>query len=553
MQFASRCLNWVLAPALRWIWIFSAGYRHVLSGSCQSSCPWDSSVARRPSCCVAPAKWPKAPLTAWRLRVLQGPAREDRPNPALLGFRVFGFFFHFARFAFPVLAAAVVAAVSFYGNLGEVLYKGFENVNLILKEVDGSRQPPDAFSGDPLTHLFLLIVAKIFLTAVCQSSGQVGGLFAPALFIGACLGGLVGRSLRDFLWPWALWLPELPIFKSEGPFVFSVPATYAIVGMAACLGSICNVPLTAVVLLLELAGGKDYGVVLPTVAAVGTLSSKRDPYSLVRCCCKLGLDLPDSCKVWLCTWKTCCLGDTGCQRTPHRRQKAIGSADFAEPARPRHLQLHAPKVRSDSTRRSLLLVTSSGNAPKATGEPLRLLCRCEFAGEAAEGLSIMNSHSRFAAGAAARRQKPKILRRLTVPLSRRAVLRSPLSSRCALRRVLRCSQDAPSATAPGNQVHAPGSCAARATSTRPRRAPRRFRGRTTLEAFCPELLLCNGSCLCRTCHLWTPRRFLRIMQPSSTLRPWTRAAALRVASVASRPRLLGLVSLADVDADPRPR
>ena len=209
--------------------------------------------------------------------MLQGPAREDRPNPALLGFRVFGFFFHFARFAFPVLAAAVVAAVSFYGNLGEVLYKGFENVNLILKEVDGSRQPPDAFSGDPLTHLFLLIVAKIFLTAVCQSSGQVGGLFAPALFIGACLGGLVGRSLRDFLWPWALWLPELPIFKSEGPFVFSVPATYAIVGMAACLGSICNVPLTAVVLLLELAGGKDYGVVLPTVAAVGTLSSKRDP------------------------------------------------------------------------------------------------------------------------------------------------------------------------------------------------------------------------------------------------------------------------------------
>ncbi|CAE6919906.1 CLC-E [Symbiodinium microadriaticum] len=173
------------------------------------------------------------------------------------------------RFTFPVLAAAVVAVVSFYGNIGEVLYKGFENVNLILKEVDGSRQPPAAFAGDPLTHLFLLIVAKIFLTAVCQSSGQVGGLFAPALFIGACLGGLVGRSLRDFLWPFALWLPELSIFKSEGPFVFSVPATYAIVGMAACLGSICNVPLTAVVLLLELAGGKDYGVVLPTVAAVG--------------------------------------------------------------------------------------------------------------------------------------------------------------------------------------------------------------------------------------------------------------------------------------------
>eukprot|EP00439_Symbiodinium_sp_Y106_P073509 s1515_g13.t2 len=217
------------------------------------------------------------------------------------------------RFAFPVLAAAVVAAVSFYGNLGEVLYKGFENVNLILKEVDGSRQPPDAFSGDPLTHLFLLIVAKIFLTAVCQSSGQVGGLFAPALFIGACLGGLVGRSLRDFLWPWALWLPELPIFKSEGPFVFSVPATYAIVGMAACLGSICNVPLTAVVLLLELAGGKDYGVVLPTVAAVGVAVYVEDLLS-----------------------------------------------------RGHWLPADSPQAPS---------------AARSQGEPLRLLCRCEFAGE----------------------------------------------------------------------------------------------------------------------------------------------------------------------------
>lgn len=52
---------------------------------------------------------------------------------------------------------------------------------------------------------------------------------------------------------------------------FSVPATYAVVGMAACLGSICNVPVTSVVLLLELAGGKDYGVVLPTVAATGEM------------------------------------------------------------------------------------------------------------------------------------------------------------------------------------------------------------------------------------------------------------------------------------------
>ncbi|CAE8643660.1 unnamed protein product [Polarella glacialis] len=82
--------------------------------------------------------------------------------------------------------------------------------------------------------------------------------------MGASLGGLFGRVLRDFLWPLALVFPF-----GDGTDAFAVPSTYAIVGMAASLGAVCGVPLTAVVLLLELAGGKDYGVVLPTVAAVG--------------------------------------------------------------------------------------------------------------------------------------------------------------------------------------------------------------------------------------------------------------------------------------------
>ncbi|CAK9085443.1 unnamed protein product [Durusdinium trenchii] len=167
------------------------------------------------------------------------------------------------RFIFPVLAGIVVAVVTLNPSTQEVLYKGFANVNLVLEYADGSKQPP-AFTGDPLYHLSLLLLCKIFLTATCQSSGQVGGLFAPALFMGACLGGLFGRNLRDNFWPWAISLPGLDIERA-----FSVPATYAVVGMAACLGSICNLPLTAVVLLLELAGGKDYGVVLPTVAATG--------------------------------------------------------------------------------------------------------------------------------------------------------------------------------------------------------------------------------------------------------------------------------------------
>mmetsp|Transcript_46387 Transcript_46387/g.131876 ORF Transcript_46387/g.131876 Transcript_46387/m.131876 type:complete len:161 (-) Transcript_46387:39-521(-) len=47
------------------------------------------------------------------------------------------------------------------------------------------------------------------------------------------------------------------------------PATdYAAVGGAAALASICNVPVTAVVLLLELTAGTDYAISLPLIAAI---------------------------------------------------------------------------------------------------------------------------------------------------------------------------------------------------------------------------------------------------------------------------------------------
>lgn len=206
------------------------------------------------------------------------------------------------RLAFPIIAGLIVVAVTVGGNVEEVLYKGFDNVNLILEEVDGSKRAPTTPSSDPILHLSLLLVAKVVLTAICQSSGQVGGLFAPALFMGACLGGLAGRVLRDNFWPWALNLPFL--LGGNGMdgvdaqvTAFSVPATYAVVGMAACLGSICSVPLTSVVLLLELAGGKDYGVVLPTVAATGRVKTYR---SLFLCVLASEVWI----QVWRSTWRT---------------------------------------------------------------------------------------------------------------------------------------------------------------------------------------------------------------------------------------------------------
>lgn len=128
----------------------------------------------------------------------------------------------------------------------QVLYAGFTNVNAIL----------DASSGtaDYTWYLLLQIaLAKIVATCVCKSSGLVGGIYAPSLFLGAAVGCSYG---------------SLALFgMSGGMHDFASFDSYAIVGMASMLAGICRVPLTSVLLMFELT--RDYNILLPSLAAVG--------------------------------------------------------------------------------------------------------------------------------------------------------------------------------------------------------------------------------------------------------------------------------------------
>ncbi len=99
--------------------------------------------------------------------------------------------------------------------------------------------------------LLALLIGKLILTPVCIGAGFQGGVFAPALFLGACLGALVG-VVGDAL---------LPGLNLE-------PAAFAMVGMAALLGGAVRAPLTAVLLLFEMTN--DYRIILPLMAAVIT-------------------------------------------------------------------------------------------------------------------------------------------------------------------------------------------------------------------------------------------------------------------------------------------
>lgn len=97
--------------------------------------------------------------------------------------------------------------------------------------------------------LLALLIAKIVLTAVSIGGGFFGGVFAPALFIGATLGGAFGLLVASLF-------PGLGIS----------PAAFALVGMAAVLAGAVHAPLTAVILLFEMTN--DYRIILPLMFAV---------------------------------------------------------------------------------------------------------------------------------------------------------------------------------------------------------------------------------------------------------------------------------------------
>ncbi|HEY9648050.1 MAG TPA: chloride channel protein [Chroococcidiopsis sp.] len=140
----------------------------------------------------------------------------------------------------PVLGGLCLGLVAL--GYPQILGVGYETVESVLQDVQFS-----------LGLVLTLLVLKLVMTALSLGSGFVGGIFAPALFLGAALGSAYGKVL-------AIALPGL------SPYMASPPA-YALVGMAAVLAGSVRAPLTGILLLFELT--QDYRIVLPLMAAVG--------------------------------------------------------------------------------------------------------------------------------------------------------------------------------------------------------------------------------------------------------------------------------------------
>jgi CIC family chloride channel protein len=97
--------------------------------------------------------------------------------------------------------------------------------------------------------LFALMLLKPLATSFTLGSGNSGGVFAPALFTGAALGGAFGRLVERFV-----------SASTAGPGAF------AIVGMAAVFAGAARAPFTAILIVFEMTD--DYSLILPLMAGV---------------------------------------------------------------------------------------------------------------------------------------------------------------------------------------------------------------------------------------------------------------------------------------------
>ncbi len=99
-----------------------------------------------------------------------------------------------------------------------------------------------------LKTLLLLGAMKVIATIISYASGNAGGIFAPALFIGAMVGGATGLLMR-----------------MQDLFPVSDAGAYALVGMGTLFAGIIRAPMTSVFMIFELT--QDYQIVVPLMIA----------------------------------------------------------------------------------------------------------------------------------------------------------------------------------------------------------------------------------------------------------------------------------------------
>jgi CIC family chloride channel protein len=111
--------------------------------------------------------------------------------------------------------------------------------------------------------LFAIVLVKVMATSFTFGAGGIGGIFAPALFIGACL-GLLFASVNNYYN-----IKTLPLDN------------FSLVGMAGVFAGVMHAPLTAIFLIADITKGYNLIVPLIITSTISYLTIKLFvPYSI---------------------------------------------------------------------------------------------------------------------------------------------------------------------------------------------------------------------------------------------------------------------------------
>jgi len=138
--------------------------------------------------------------------------------------------------------------------VGVIMYTLKAALGYYYTEGVGYSTVQDVLTGS-LTQIYILLVLsglKLLATSLTLGSGGSGGIFSPALYLGATLGGAYGIILNALF-------PGLGIS----------PPAFAVAGMAGVVAGSTGAAVTAIVLVYEMT--VDYSIILPMLVAV-TLS-----------------------------------------------------------------------------------------------------------------------------------------------------------------------------------------------------------------------------------------------------------------------------------------
>lgn len=139
----------------------------------------------------------------------------------------------------PVIGGIAIGAIAVL--FPEIIGVGYETTDAALK------------NNLPLTLMLTLLVVKTAATAITLASRFGGGIFSPALYLGAMTGGSYGLIAASAF-------PELA--SSEG--------LYAILGMGAVAAAMLGAPFSTTMIVFELTGGYALSIALLVAVSVST-------------------------------------------------------------------------------------------------------------------------------------------------------------------------------------------------------------------------------------------------------------------------------------------